>query len=54
MIPIQLRDRIIALLYVDNGNNSVMDAGLSYIHTLVTMASYSFEISILRRKILDL
>ena len=54
MIPIQLRDRIIALLYVDNGNNSVMDAGLSYIHTLVTMASYSFEITILRRKILDL
>lgn len=54
LIPIQLRERIIALLYVDNGNNSVMDAGLSYIHTLVTMASYSFEISILRRKILDL
>ena len=54
MIPIQLRDRIIALLYVDNGNASVMDAGLSYIHTLVTMAAYSFEISILRRKILDL
>ena len=54
MIPIQLRDRIIALLYVDNGNASVMDAGLSYIHTLVTMATYSFEITILRRKILDL
>ena len=54
MIPIQLRDRIIAVLYVDNGNTSVMDAGLNYIHTLVTMASYSFEISILRRKILDL
>ena len=54
MIPIQLRERIIALLYVDNGNNSVMDAGLNYIHTLVTMASYSFEITILRKKILDL
>jgi hypothetical protein len=54
LIPIQLRDRIIALLYVDNGNRSVLDAGLSYIHSLVTMASYSFEISILRKKILDL
>ncbi len=54
LIPIQLRDRIVALLYVDNGNRSVLDAGLSYIHTLVTMASYSFEISILRKKILDL
>ena len=54
MIPIQLRDKIIALLYVDNGNNAVMDAGLSYIHTLVLMASYSFEMAIIRRKILDL
>jgi len=54
MIPIQLRDRVIAFLYVDNGNKSVLDAGLSYIHTLVTMASYSFEISIMRRKILEL
>ena len=54
MIPIQLRDRIIAFLYVDNGNNSVLDAGLNYIHTMVTMASYGFEISIIRKKILDL
>jgi hypothetical protein len=54
MIPIQLRDKIIAFLYVDNGNNAVMDAGLSYIHTLVLMASYSFEMAIIRRKILDL
>ncbi len=54
MIPIQLREKIIALLYVDNGNKSVMDAGLSYIHTLAKMASYSFEITIMRRKILDL
>jgi hypothetical protein len=54
MIPIQLRDRVIAMLYVDNGNKSVLDAGLSYIHTLVTMASYSFEITIIRKKILDL
>jgi hypothetical protein len=54
MIPIQLRDKIIALMYVDNGNNAVMDAGLSYIHTLVLMASYSFEIAIIRRKIMDL
>jgi hypothetical protein len=54
LIPIKLRDRIIAFLYVDNGNNSVLDAGLNYIHTMVTMASYSFEIAIIRKKILDL
>ena len=54
MIPLQLRDRVIALLYVDNGNNAVMDAGLSYIHTLATMAAYGLEITIIRKKILDL
>lgn len=54
MMPIQLREKIVALLYVDNGNKSVMDAGLSYIHTLAKIASYSFEIIIMRRKILDL
>jgi hypothetical protein len=54
MIPIKLRDRIIAFLYVDNGNSSVLDAGLNYIHTVATMASYSFEIAIMRKKILDL
>ncbi|MDA8106442.1 MAG: hypothetical protein M0Z71_13815 [Nitrospiraceae bacterium] len=54
MIPIQIRDKTIGLLYADNGNASVMDAGLTYINSLVTMASYSFEIVILRRKILDL
>lgn len=51
MIPINIRDKIIALLYADNGNASVMDAGLSYINTLVSMASISFEIIILKNKI---
>jgi hypothetical protein len=54
LIPIQLREKIIAFIYLDNGNQSVLDAGLSYAHALVTMAAYSFEISIIRRKILDL
>lgn len=54
IIPIQIRDKIIALLYADNGNSAVMDAGLNYINMLVTMASISFEIVILRKKILDL
>jgi hypothetical protein len=54
LLPIQIRDKIIGLLYADNGNAAVMDASLTYINSLVTMASYSFEIVILRRKILDL
>ncbi len=54
LTPILIRDKIIALLYVDNGNASVLDASLSYVNKLVTMASISFEITILRNKILTL
>jgi len=53
-IPLQIRDKIIAVLYADNGTASVLDASLNYINTLVKMASISFEIAILRKKIMDL
>ena len=53
VMPIQIRDKIIGLLYSDNGNTAVMDAGLTYIHSAVTMASYAFEIVILRSKIME-
>lgn len=52
--PIQIRDKIIAILYADNGNSSVLDASLNYINTLIKMASISFEIAILRKKIIEL
>ncbi len=54
LIPVAIRDRIIALLYADNGNRAVMDASVNYIHTLVTLSQLSFEIAILRKKIMDL
>ncbi|MDA8079060.1 MAG: hypothetical protein M0Z79_09005 [Nitrospiraceae bacterium] len=54
LMPIQIRDRIIALLYADNGNSAVMDASLNYINSLVAMAAYSFEIVILKNKIMEL
>ncbi|MBI5846367.1 MAG: hypothetical protein HZB31_00165 [Nitrospirae bacterium] len=54
MMPVTIRDKIIGLLYVDNGNRSVLDAGLGYIHNLVAMAAVSFEIVILRKKLFDL
>lgn len=54
LMPIFIRDKIIGLLYVDNGNASVLDAGLGYIHSLVAMVAVSFEIVILRKKLLDL
>ncbi len=53
-IPINIRDRAIALLYADNGNNSVLDANLNYLNTLVAVASIAFEILILRKKIMDM
>ncbi len=54
MMPVFIRDKVIGLLYVDNGNVSVLDAGLGYIHSLVLMAAISFEILILRKKLIDL
>ncbi len=54
LIPIQIRDKVIALLYADNGNAAVLSASLTYFDTLVAMASLSFEIVILRKKIMDL
>jgi hypothetical protein len=54
VFPILIREKIIGLLYADNGNTSVLDAGLNWISSLITMASISFEIAILRRKILEL
>ncbi len=54
IIPINIRDKVIALLYADNGNAAVLSGSLTYFDTLVTMASLGFEIVILRKKILDL
>ena len=54
MMPVTIRDKVIGLLYVDNGNRSVLDAGLGFIHSLVAMAAVSFEIVILRKKLFEL
>jgi hypothetical protein len=54
LIPIMIRDKVIGLLYTDNGTQRVMDASLNYIHTLVTIAQLSFEMAVLRKKIMDL
>jgi len=54
LAPIRIREKIIAILYVDNGNTSVLDASLNYVNTLTMMASLSFEIVVLRKKIREL
>lgn len=54
IIPVHIRDKVIAMLYADNGNASVLDASLNYLNTLSTMASLSFEILIMKNKIMSL
>lgn len=54
IIPVYIRDKIIAMLYADNGNASVLDASLNNLNTLSTMASLSFEILIMKNKIMSL
>lgn len=54
IIPINIRDKIIAILYADNDNLSVLSGSLTYFDTLTTMASLGSEIVILRKKILGL
>ena len=54
VIPIQIREKIIGILFADNGNTSVLDASINRINTLVSMASLAFELIIIKKKILDL
>lgn len=54
LIPIGIRDKAVALLYADNGNNSVFNANVGYLSRLTTMAGIAFEIMILKKKLLAL
>jgi hypothetical protein len=53
-LPIIIREKVIALLYMDNGNNAVLNASVGYLALLSQMAALAFELVILKRKILDL
>lgn len=54
LTPINIREKIVALLYIDNGNAAVLDANVSYLSKLASMAAIAFEILILRKRILEL
>ena len=54
IIPINIREKVIALLYFDNGNANVLDANVSYVSKLASMAAIAFEILILKKRIMDL
>ncbi|HWR59854.1 MAG TPA: hypothetical protein VN328_13285 [Thermodesulfovibrionales bacterium] len=53
LMPVNIREKVIALLYVDNGNNSVLNANVGYLSKLVSMAGIAFEIMLLKKRILD-
>lgn len=54
LMPIAIRERVAALFYVDNGNNSVLDANVGYLSKLAAMAGVAFEMMILRKKIMEM
>lgn len=53
VIPITIRERPAAFLYVDNGNEEVLNANVGYLSKLASIAALSFELLIIRRKILE-
>ena len=54
ILPINIREKTVALLYADNGSRSVMNANVGFLSMLASMAAISFEILILKKRILDL
>lgn len=54
LMPINIREKVIALLYVDNGNASVLNANVGYLSKLASMAGIAFEIILLKKKILEM
>jgi hypothetical protein len=54
LMPITIRDKAVALFYVDNGNRSVLNANVGYLSKLAAMAGVAFEMMILRKKIMEM
>lgn len=54
LMPVNIREKVIALLYVDNGNKSVLNANVGYLSKIVSMAGIAFEIMLLKKKILEM
>jgi len=54
ILPITIREKIIALLYADNGNSAVLNANVGFLSMLASMAAIAFEMLILKKRILDL
>jgi hypothetical protein len=52
--PVSLRDRVMCLLYADNGNRGVLDSTVTYINKLCSMSALAFEMLIIKKKLMDL
>ncbi len=54
LLPVTIRDRVVLLLYIDNGNDSVLSANISHLLRISAMAAVSLEILILKQRIMEL
>ncbi|MEE9524612.1 MAG: hypothetical protein V3V59_07675 [Thermodesulfovibrionales bacterium] len=53
IIPVMIRDRMVAVIYADNGVDNVLTGNINYLNALASLASLSFEILILKKRIRD-
>jgi len=53
LMPIDIRERMVAMFYVDNGNTSVLNANVGFLSKLASLAGLAFEMMITRKKIME-
>jgi hypothetical protein len=54
LLPVNIRDRVVLILYIDNGNDSVLNANISHLLRISGMAAVSLEILILKKRLMEL
>jgi hypothetical protein len=50
-MPLAIRETMVAFLYADNGNDSVLDASVGHLSQLASMGSIALEILTLKEKL---
>ncbi|MEE9524193.1 MAG: hypothetical protein V3V59_05505 [Thermodesulfovibrionales bacterium] len=53
-LPIVIGDRVVSILYADNGIGNVLSSNLNYLEKLTSLAALAFEMLIVRQRIIDL
>ncbi len=54
VIPILMKEKIVAFIYADNEGDEVLDTGVAFINRLASMAGPSFEMTLIRQRIFTL